>query len=100
MSNVVRACCLAACLAAPVSAQVAPTPSSSPQLAKAPLGEYRAWREPERTDWRAANTTAGELAGHVGQARGRPSTPAGTAAKPAAAGAAPPPAPVVQGSVK
>ena len=100
MSNLVRICSLAALLAAPVSAQVASTQSPSPQQAKAPLGDYRAWREPERAVWRAANALAGELAGHVGQARARPSEPAGSVPKPAQPASAPPSANAGRGGAK
>jgi hypothetical protein len=33
--------------------------------------DYRAWREPELTNWRSANNKAGAVGGHIGHVRGQ-----------------------------
>jgi hypothetical protein len=66
-------------------------PVAAPSQYRSAFADYRAWREPEPMDWRAANRAVGALGGHMGHVRGH-----GQDATPVSppAGAAPGPAPV------
>lgn len=60
-------------------------PVAAPGQYRSVLEDYRAWREPEPVDWRAANRAVGALGGHMGHVRGHgrdttPASPPATAA--------------------
>ena len=69
----------------PAWAQPAAAPTAAPTHYRSAFADYRAWREPEPIDWRAANRAVGALGGHMGHVRGHgqdalPASPsAGTA---------------------
>jgi hypothetical protein len=60
----------ASLLALPAWAQPTATPVEAPIQYRSVFADYRAWREPEPIDWRAANRAAGALGGHMGHVRG------------------------------
>ena len=59
--------------------------AAAPPPYRSAFADYRAWREPEPANWRAANEDAGALGGHMGHVRGRAPAPPKTPppAKPA-----------------
>ena len=88
----IRVLVLGASLTAlPAWAQPAAAPVAAPSEYRSAFADYRAWREPEPMDWRAANRAVGALGGHMGHVRGH-----GQDATPVSppAGAAPGTAPV------
>lgn len=71
--------CVASLVALPAVAQSARVPvdpadgksvSSMPAY-RSSFADYRAWREPELTNWRNANDEVGAMRGHMGHVRGR-----------------------------
>lgn len=67
----IRVFVLGASLAAlPAWAQPAAAPVAAPGQYRSVFADYRAWREPEPMDWRAANRAVGALGGHMGHVRG------------------------------
>jgi len=87
---------LGASLAAlPAWAQPVAAPVAAPSQYRSVFADYRAWREPEPMDWRAANRAVGALGGHMGHVRGhgQDATPA---SPPAAAASGPDPVPAAK----
>jgi len=79
--------------ALPAWAQPIAAPVTAPSQYRSVFADYRAWREPEPMDWRAANRAVGALGGHMGHVRGhgQDATPASPPAG-VAPGTAPAPA--------